>query len=119
MKRLFVESAFSERNYRFSMSVVWLGVFWIMFFVFPVPNNYIEHEMHEGIADADARLRDAAWQRMREVCFEEHEIKDYWYDQGFWEYPRRLLIIVKGREALCGGRGLCGCKAKEKPKSSV
>ena len=118
MKRL-LEPAFSESNFHLSMRIIWPGVIWITFFVFPIPPNFIEYEMHAGMADADARLRDTAWQRMRQACFTEKEIRDYWYDQGFWEHPRQLIVIVKGREALCGGRGQCGCKAKVKTKDSV
>lgn len=118
MNRL-LEPAFSERNFRLSMRIIWLGVIWIMFFIFPIPPNYIEYEMHRGMAYADSHLRDSAFFRMREACFTEEQIKDYWYRQGFWEHPKKLLIIIRGREALCGGRGLCGCKRKEQPKVSV
>ena len=57
--------------------------------------------------------------RMREVCFTDDEIRYYWYEQEFSQSPNKLLVLVRGREALCGGRGLCGCKTKEKSKGSV
>ena len=79
----------------------------------------ISKDPDRGLAIADGKLRDAAFQRMREACFTDRQIKDYWYEQGFWEYPDRLLVIVKTREALCGGRGLCGCKDKEKIEESI
>ena len=81
--------------------------------------DIIIDDPQRDFAVADANLREKAWKRMEEACFTEKEIKDHWYAQGFWEYPNRLLVIVRGREALCGGRGLCGCEATEKPKDSV
>ena len=92
-----------------------------MFFGVSLPSEdvMIWSERPKGLAIADAKLRDAAWKRMREVCFTDQQIKDYWYRQEFSQAPNKLLVLSRAREALCGGRGLCGCKTKEKTKGSV
>ena len=119
MKRL-REPAFNEKNRYFSLWVVTCLALFVAYFNLMYPDEVmVSNDPDRGLAVADARLRDTAWKRMEEACFTRKEIKDYWYKQGFWEYPNRLLVIIRGREKLCGGRGLCGCKAKEKRKGSV
>ena len=118
MKRL-LEPAFGERNRQASAWAIMVFICWLLFIHFPYPTNIISDEQTRRMGVADGMLRDAAWQRMREACFTDEQIKNYWYEQGFWEYPNRLLVIMRGREALCGGRGLCGCKGKEKVEESI
>ena len=119
MKRLF-EPAFNDKNGRFSLRVCCLGVGLVVFFGIPAPTSVtIQYDPPRSIAIADAKVRDAAITRMREVCFTDDEIRYYWYEQEFSQSPNKLLVLVRGREALCGGRGLCGCKTKKKPKGSV
>ena len=113
------EPAFSEENQRASFWIIATTVCWLLFIHFPYPANLIGDDQTRGMGVADGMLRDASFQRMREACFTDEQIKDYWYEQGFWEYPNRLLVIVRGREKLCGGRGLCGCKGKEKVEQSI
>lgn len=115
MKRL-LEPAFSEKNRFLSL---WMVVGGLLFIAIFGGMRIVPDDPPVGLAVASAKLRDAAWRRMEGVCFSRAEIKDYWYKQGFWEYPSRLLIIVRGREKLCGGRGLCGCEATKKTKGSV
>lgn len=84
------------------------------------PEDVMVHrDVDKGIAVADAMLKEASWKRMREACFTDEQIEDYWYRQEFSQAPNKLLVLVKGREALCGGRGLCGCEAKEESPDSV
>ena len=119
MKRL-LEPAFGEKNRRISFWIIKIGLAGLAYFFVMYPEDVmVHHDQDRGLATADGKVRDAAWQRMREACFTDRQIKDYWYEQGFWEYPNRLLVIVKTREALCGGRGLCGCKGKEKVEESI
>ena len=115
----FLEPAFSNKNWRVSYLIVKTSIAWLALTLCPWPNNFIYFEQHIAEAEAEARFRDAAMQRMRQVCFTEKEIHDLWFTQELLRRPDKLLIIVKGREALCGGRGLCGCKAKKKIKGSV
>ena len=115
MKRLF-EPAFDDKNRFISLWMVIVGFLFVIVFG---GMKVIPDDPPEGVAIADAKLRDSAWKRMEEACFTIKEIKDYWYEQGFWEYPNRLLVIIRGREALCGGRGSCGCEVKKKPEGSV
>ena len=115
MKRL-LEPAFNEKNTFLSL---WMLVCLILFVIVFGGMQIIPNDPPKGLAEADAKLRDAAFKRMQEACFTPDEIKDYWYDQGFWEFPSRLLIIIRGREKLCGGRGSCGCKATEQDAGSV
>ena len=115
MKR-FLEPAFSEKNHFISFWMIIAGGLFVLLFG---GLGIIIDDPPRELAIADAKLRDTAWLRMREACFTDEQIKDYWYDQGFWEYPNRLLVIVRGREKLCGGRGLCGCKGKETIEHSI
>ena len=119
MRWLF-EPAFSDKNRRISFLLIKVGLIFTVFFGVSLPSEDITiwSERPKGLAIADAKLRDTAWKRMHEVCFTDDEIKYYWYEQGFWEYPSRLLVVIRGREKLCGGRGLCGCEAKAE-KGSV
>lgn len=119
MKRLF-EPAFGKKNRRLSIWICYLGMGLVVFFTIPSPTSVtIQYDPPRSLAIADAKVRDAAITRMREVCFTDDEIKYYWYEQEFSQSPNKLLVLVRGREALCGGRGLCGCKAKQKSKGSV
>ena len=118
MKRLF-EPAFNDRNGRLSLWVCYIGFGLIVFFTIPSLTVTIQYDPPRSLAIADAKVRDAAMTRMREACFTDDQIKNYWYEQGFWEHTNRLLVVIRGREALCGGRGSCGCEAKERPKGSV
>ena len=120
IKRLF-EPAFSVKNRRISFLLLKVGLIFTVFFGVSLPSEdvmiWIERPKVQAIADA--KLRDVAWKRMREACFTDREIKDYWYEQMFMKTPRKALVLSRAREALCGGRGLCGCKIKEKTKGSV
>ena len=119
MKRLF-EPAFGDKNSRLSLWICYLGFGLIVFFAIPAPTSVIiQYDPPRSIAIADAKVRDAAMTRMREACFTDEQIKHYWYEQGFWEHTNRLLVVIRGRESLCGGRGLCGCEAKKERKDSV
>ena len=116
----FSEPAFGEKNCRFSFWVINTLIAYVLYFNFVYLGDVvIHHDRDRGLAIADGLLRDSAWKRMEEACFTMTEIKHYWYDQGFWEYPSRLLVIIRGREKLCGGRGLCGCKATKEDAGSV
>ena len=115
IKRL-LEPAFSKKNYFISFWMIIAGALFVLLFG---GLGIIIDDPPRELAIADAKLRDTAWQRMREACFTDEQIKDYWYNQGFWEHPNRLLVVIKGREALCGGRGLCGCERKERVPDSV
>ena len=115
MKRL-LEPAFSEKNTFLSL---WMLVGLILFVIIFGGMKVIPLDPPKGLAIADGLLRDAAFKRMQEACFTPGEIKDYWYVQGFWEHPSKLLVVVRGREKLCGGRGLCGCKATKEDAGSV
>ena len=93
---------------------------YLLFFFFMYPEDVMVHkDPNRGLAIADGMLRDSAWKRMEEACFTRKEIKHYWYDQGFWEFPNRLLVIIRGREKLCGGRGLCNCKSEIKDRTPI
>ena len=111
--------AFSEENRRATFWIIKVMIAVMFFFHFSYPTVYISVDPSRFQAEVDARLRDAAIKRMQEACFTEQEINDYWYNQGFWEYPNKLLVIIRGRESVCGGRGSCGCESKEEPKDSV
>ena len=112
MKRL-LEPAFNDKNRFISL---WMIVGSLLFVLIFGGMRVIPLDPPQGLAEANAKLRDEAFKRMQEACFTPDEIKDYWYVQGFWEHPSRLLVIVRGREKLCGGRGLCGCEAAERQK---
>ena len=114
MKRL-LEPAFDEKNTFLSL---WMLVGLILFIVIFGGMQIVPLDPPKELAVADAKLRDAAFKRMAEACFTPSEIKNYWYHQGFWKHPSRLLIIIRGREKLCGGRGLCGCESPEEDKVS-
>ena len=115
-----LEPAFGEENKQRAFWVIALGTSWLLFFHFPYPNNVsVWYEQSRGMAIADGMLRDASFKRLSEACYTDEEIKEYWYDQGFWEYPSRLLVIIRGREKLCGGRGLCGCEVTKEDAGSV
>ena len=119
MRRLF-EPAFGERNRNLSFWIIKINLSLLAFFYVMFPEDVMIHnDLNQGLAIAKSKLRDEAWKRMGEACFTRREIKHYWYDQGFWEYPNRLLVIVRGREKLCGGRGSCGCNVEGKGKGSV
>ena len=119
MKR-FSEPAFGEKNRHISFWIIKLLLGYLLYFFFMYPEDVMVHKDRDrGLAVADARLRDATFKRMEEACFTRSEIKDYWYDQGFWEFPLRLLVIIRGREALCGGRGMCRCKSEIKAGASI
>ena len=119
MKRLFAP-AFNDINRQLSMRICFIGLLLILFFAIPYPTNVIIYfDPPRSAAITDAKLREVAWKRMEEACFTDEQITDYWYDQGFWEHPNRLLVVIKGREALCGGRRLCGCEGKERVPDSV
>ena len=111
MKRL-AEPAFSKANQFISLWIIVAGFLFIVIFG---GMEIIIDDPPKELAIAESNLRHAVFQRMRAVCFTEEQIQEYWYDQEFYKYPNKLLIIIKGREALCGGRGLCGCEAKERP----
>ena len=116
VRRFLIESAFSDRNRRFTNWFINGG---ILFVIFAGWMEMAHEDVPYMVATANAKLRTAVWQRMRSVCFTDHEINDYWFDQGYWKHPNKLLVIIKGREALCGGRGLCGCKVKPKVKGLI
>ena len=118
MKRL-LEPAFNAKNRYLSYQIIRVGIVWLVLVICPWPNNFIYYEQHTGEAEAEAKLRVAVMKRMQQVCFTKKEVHDLWFTQELLRRPDKLLIIVKGREALCGGRGLCGCKAKEETKGSV
>ena len=116
----FLEPAFGEKNRRISFWIIKVGLAGLAYFFFMYPEDVmVHHDRDRGLAVADGKLRAAAFQRMREACFTEEEIRDYWYRQEFSQAPNKLLVLVRGREALCGGRGLCGCKGKERLPDSV
>ena len=118
MNRIF-KPAFGEQNRRVLAWIVISSLGYLAYFFFPYPANRILPDPTRRQAIADAKLRNVAMTRMREACFTDDQIKHYWYEQGFWEHTNRLLVVIRGRESLCGGRGLCGCEAKERPKGSV
>ena len=115
MKRL-LEPAFNERNIYVSHWVLKLGV---LFVIFGGSVNSITKDLSRELARVDANLRDVSWKQMRSVCFTDNEIKHYWYKQEFSQTPDKVMVLVRGREALCGGKGSCGCKTKKNPKGSV
>ena len=116
----FSEPAFGEENRHIAFLVIKLLLGYLLFFFFMYPEDVMVHnDPARGMAIADGMLRDTTWKRMEEACFTRSEIKDYWYEQGFWEFPLRLLVIIRGREKLCGGRGLCGCKSEIKGRDSI
>ena len=114
-----IAPAFGEENRQRSFWVIALGTCWLLFFHFPYPVNVIWYDQTRGMGVADGMLRDASFQRMREACFTEEQIMDYWYRQEFVKKPMKTLVLCRAREALCGGRGLCGCKGKEKVEQSI
>ena len=113
------EPAFSEENQRASFWIIVSTICWLLFIHCPYPANIIGDDQTRGMGVADAMLRDASFQRMREACFTEEQIMDYWYGQEFMKTPMKTLVLCRAREALCGGRGLCGCKGKEKVEESI
>ena len=116
-----LKPAFNEQNYRISILLIKVGLVFTVFFGVSLPSEdvMIWIERPKGRAIADAQLRDTAWKRMREACFTDRQIKDYWYRQEFSQAPNKLLVLVKGREAICGGRGSCGCNVEVKGRDSV
>ena len=111
--------AFTDETSRATVWIINFGFMIVALWGVPYPINYVADERDRGIAIADAKLRDVAWQRMQSVCFTDDEIKHYWYEREFSQTPNKIVVLVRGREALCGGRGLCGCKTKRKAKGSV
>lgn len=116
-----LEPAFSVKNRRISFWLIKVGLIFTVFFGVSLPSEDITiwSELPESLARADAKLRDTAWKRMREACFTDKQIRDYWYRQEFSQSPSKLLVLVRGREAVCGGRGSCGCEIKKEEQGSV
>lgn len=115
----FRESAFSEDNRQASFWIIAATMVWLLFVHCPYPANIVGDDQTRGMGVADAMLRDASWKRMREACFTDEQIIDYWYKQEFVKTPMKTLVLSRGREALCGGRGLCGCEDKKKVEQSI
>ena len=115
------EPAFNNKNRRISFLLIKAGLIFTVFFGVSLPSEdvMIWSERPKSLAIADAKLRDTAWKRMREACFTDGQIKDYWYRQEFSQAPNKLLVLVRGREAICGGRGSCGCNVEGKGRDSV
>ena len=111
MNRMF-KPAFDKQNCKVSTWTIILFLGYLTYFFFPYPSNRILPDPARGLAIADADLRTVAMNRMREVCFSEQEISRYWYQQEYMLKPNNLLVIIKAREALCGGRGKCKCRVK-------
>ena len=111
--------AFTDETSRATVWIINIGLMFIAFWGVSYPINYVAGERDRGMAIADAKLRDIAWQRMQSVCFTDDEIKHYWYKQEYSQTPNKILVLVRGREALCGGRGSCGCRIEGKERDSV
>ena len=114
------EPAFGEKNKQRAFWVIALGIGWLLFFHFPYPANYVWYDQTRGMAVADGMLRDASFKRLSEACYTDEEIKEYWYVQEFVKTPQKTYVLARGREALCGGRWMCGCnKLIKQPKPEI
>lgn len=101
-----LEPAFSEKNRRLSISIIMGAVLWIVA-TFP---DMVHFDQPQIVAVAEIEFRDQVMKRMREACFTPEQIRILWYEKGYLKNPKVLLLLVKGREALCGGRGKCVCE---------
>lgn len=118
--RWMLEPAFGEENKQRAFWVIALGTSWLLFFHFPYPVNYIYYEQPRDVAIVDTMLREVNFIRMSEACYTDEEIKEYWYEQEFMKSPKKTYVLARGREALCGGRWMCGCnKLIKQPKPEI
>ena len=115
------EPAFGEKNRHIAHWMVKILLCYLLYFFFMYPEDVMVHQdMDRGLAIADGMLRDASFARMSEACYTDEEIKEYWYGQKFMMSPKKAYIMSRGREALCGGRWMCGCnKLIKQPKPEI
>ena len=108
--------AFSYENYKVSYWVIKIGIAFHAYLYVAYPEDVmVHHDIDRGLAIADGMLRDASFNRLSEACYTDKEIKEFWYKQEFMKSPKKSYVMARGREALCGGRWMCGCNKVDKP----